>query len=206
MDSERVPGASLELVEKRLFTAIEKIRGIKLFRDIPILFIPENAPGPIGATFHYLITQEQRRSGGRLGKIITMREYGKDRKYGVPKTAEITEQMLRYVSTMMRYGKIHFSENLRAGLNTTVPAMVDKLLKQMAGYRCESKHNKNDLHSVPKFKWMGDQDDLLVAMMECIYWEASFWESNYEGYEVRLILLYGSVLTTINLQAFKRTL
>jgi hypothetical protein len=163
MDSERVPGASLELVERRLFTAIEKIRGIKLFENIPILFIPENAPGPIvrissffhrpaafamyffnsfffqGATFHYLITQEQRRSGGRLGKIITMREYGKDRKYGVPKTAEITEQMLRYVSTMMRYGKIAFSENLRAGLNTTVVAMVDKLLKQMAGYRCEIK-------------------------------------------------------------------
>jgi hypothetical protein len=30
----------------------------------------------------------------------------------------------------------------------------------------------------------GDQDDLLVAMMECIYWESVFWESNYEGYEV----------------------
>lgn len=183
MDSERVPGANLETVERRLFTAIEKVRGIKLFNDVPILFVPENAPGPIGATFQYLINQEQTRSNGRLGKICTMREYGKDRKYGVPKTAEITDQMLRYASTMLRYGKISFSENIRGGLNTTAQAMIDKLLKQMAAYRCEVKYNKNDLHSVPKFKWMGDQDDLLVAFMEALYWEAIFWDSNYEGYE-----------------------
>lgn len=183
MDSERVPGASLETVEKRLFTAIEKVRGIQLFKDIPILFVPENAPGPIGATFQYLIDQEQRRSSGRLGKICTMREYGKDRKYGVPKTAEITDHMLRYASTMMRYDKIFFSENLRGGVNTTPTAMIDKLLKQMADYRCEVKYNRNDYFAVPKFKWYGTQDDLLVSFMMALYWEAIFWDSTYEAYE-----------------------
>jgi hypothetical protein len=47
MDSQRVPGANLEIVERRLFEAMEKVRAVKLFRDIPILFVPENAPGPI---------------------------------------------------------------------------------------------------------------------------------------------------------------
>lgn len=45
MDSQRVAGANLEIVERRLFEAIEKVRGIKLFKELPILFVPENAPG-----------------------------------------------------------------------------------------------------------------------------------------------------------------
>lgn len=37
MDSERVPGANVELVEKRLFAAIDKVRTMRLFRDLPVL-------------------------------------------------------------------------------------------------------------------------------------------------------------------------
>jgi len=47
MDSERVPGANLELVRSRMITAIRKVRQIELFKRAPLLAIPEAAPGPI---------------------------------------------------------------------------------------------------------------------------------------------------------------
>lgn len=85
-----------------------------------------------------------------------MREFGQDRKYGVPKTAQITDQMLRYASTLMRFNKIWFSENLMCGEGVTVQGMIDKLLTQMSSYKCEVKVNKNDQFSTPKFKWYVD--------------------------------------------------
>lgn len=183
MDSERVPGADLETVEKRLLYAIAQMRALSVWRDVPLLFIPENAPGPIGATFEYLLMQYQRRTNGSLGRILTMREYGKDRKPGVPKTKEITNQMVRLASMMVADRRVVVSENLRVMPKKKPQQLVDKLVHQMRDYHCEVKANKNDPFSDPKFKWMGRQDDLLVAMMTALYWHTVFWESQYEGYE-----------------------
>lgn len=95
--------------------------------------------GPIGATFQYLINQEQRRSGS-LGNILTMREYGTDRKFGVPKTAAISDQMIRFASTLLRFDKVHFSEHFTTGTGVSSQEMIDKLMKQLSEYRCEVKY------------------------------------------------------------------
>lgn len=44
-DSETVPGADVRVVQTRLRGAIDRIRTLDLLKDIPILFIAENAPG-----------------------------------------------------------------------------------------------------------------------------------------------------------------
>lgn len=68
-----------------------------------------------------------------------MREYGTDRKFGVPKTNASTDQMIRFASTLMRFDKVHFSEHLSTGTGLHPQEMIDKLLKQMGEYRCEVK-------------------------------------------------------------------
>jgi len=128
------------------------------------------------------LIQRQRKNPGCLGKILTIRESGKDRKPGVTKTKENTDQMVRYASMLMRSYQLRISENMRTGRDTTPDAMISKLVDQMRGFRCEVKLNKNDIMSDPKFKWLGDKDDLIVAMMEGLYWEKMFWLSDFEGY------------------------
>lgn len=181
-DSQRVKGGDQNVVEKRLIRAIQEIRSTRLFHDIPILLCVENAPGPIGPAAAYMLQQYQMRTGHSLGKILMMREYGTDRKPGVPKTKDSTEQMVRHSAAMMRFDRVHFSSEMRVGEGLTVQGMIDKALQQMSEYRCEVKYNKNDPHAEPKFKWTGRQDDMLIAMMMCMYWEAIFWSSNYGPY------------------------
>ena len=40
MDSARVPGADMEIVEQRIMYAVQQMRSIHVWRDVPILFCP----------------------------------------------------------------------------------------------------------------------------------------------------------------------
>lgn len=145
--------------------------------------IPEAAPGPIAATFQYLLVQEQKRPHNCLGNALIMCEYGQDRKPGVPKTAEITDHMVRLSSTMMKEDRIWISENFISGLNTRPQAMLDNFFHQIGTFRCEVKGNKNDTFSTWKYKWCGDIDDMVVSFMMVLFWSVYFWESSYQGYK-----------------------
>lgn len=129
-----------------------------------------------------MLDQYQRRTGHSLGKILHMAECGADRKYGVLKTNKSTESMVRYSANMMRFNKVHFSENMTVGEGLQPQPMIDKLLQQMSEYRCEMKYNRNDIHAEAKYKWTGRQDDGLVALMMNMYWPAIFEASDYVVY------------------------
>lgn len=144
MDSQRVPGADANIVEVRMVRAFCEIRRMALFRAIPILLCVENAPvcasshgpitGPIGATIVCMLAQYQRRTGNSLDNILMMREFGQDRKPGVPKTKQITERMVRYSSNKMRVNQVPYSKNLTVGGGVTRRGMQDRLQTQRATF------------------------------------------------------------------------
>jgi hypothetical protein len=151
-----------------------------------------------------MIREEQTKPHNQLGKVLTMREHGRDRKAGVPKTHDTTQRMVYYISELVKRGQVVFSSQLMAGQSTTVQAMRDKLLSQMRQFKCETKVNKNDNFAEPKRKWMGPQDDLLVSMMTAIFWESIFIHSTYQGYESFKRLCATHSLYTPRLDARKR--
>jgi hypothetical protein len=182
MDSERLPGANMELARVRMVGAIKRVRQMEVFRKVPVVVAAEAAPGPVAATFKYQLIQEKKKSNSGLEPLLLMHEYGADRKPGVPKTKESTELMVRYFSELMRDHRLVYSANLLGGINTQPQAMIDKLQKQMSEYRCEVKYNKNDIFSTPKYKWTGPQDDLLISLMTACYWRMMFLLSAFPGY------------------------
>jgi len=113
----------------------------------------------------YQLDQYRQRTGDDLGGVLIMHEYGPNRAAGVPKTNESTRLMLDLSREQMRYDRVHFSEYLKVGDGQTVDGTITKLFNQMKGYQCHVKRNENDVHSEPRFKWAGDQDDLLISVM-----------------------------------------
>jgi hypothetical protein len=182
MSSSKIPGANVEIVRERLLTAVRRVREMQMFRNTPMIVAAEAAPGPIAATFEYLLIQERKKPNHGLGPLLVMHEYGKDRKPGVPKTKESTELMVRYCSDLLRNKQVAYSENLMAGIDTTPQGMIDKFQKQLTEFRCEVKYNKNDIFSVAKYKWTGPQDDLLVSWMTACFWLQKFKLSAFPGY------------------------
>lgn len=185
MDSARVPNADQSIVERRLVRAVKSVRAINAMRGVPIILAIENLPGPIGAVTVYQLDQYRQRTGDDLGQILVLHEYGPDRKPGVPKTAESTRLMLDISRAQMLNDRVHISEQLRVGEGQTPEGNVAKLIEQMRGYQCHVKFNKNDPHSEPRFKWAGiEDDDLLISVMMCIYWEDKFWASEDSHYRI----------------------
>jgi len=151
-----------------------------------------------------MVREEQTKPNNQLGTILTMREYGSDRKPGVPKNKETTQRMVYYISELVKRGQVVFSDQLMAGEGCTPTQMKEKMLSQMRGFKCETKVNKNDLHSDPKYKWMGQTDDLLISMMTAIFWESVFIDSTYIGYEPFKRLCAARTLNAHSLDSRKR--
>lgn len=132
----------------------------------------------------YILDTYRTKTGDSLGRIINMRESGKvNPKRGVFKTAENTEAMLRYAAMRMRHNQVHISQFISVGAEQTVEGALEKVYKQMDGYKLQQKV-KSDRFADAQFKWMGEnEDDQLVSLMHGMYWEQHFWLSNREDYE-----------------------
>jgi len=130
-----------------------------------------------------LLIKELANPNHGLGHVLMMHEYGADRKPGVPKTKQTTEMMVHYCSELMRDNLFRISELLMGGESTHPQAMLDKLYKHCAEFKCEVKYNKNQIFSIPAYKWCGPQDDLLISLMTAAYWFRMFSISQYEGYK-----------------------
>jgi len=184
MDSRVLPDGSMEELEARMVRAIKQMRRFEVLREIPILLVVENAPGPIAPMVSYIIDNYNAHTKtGTLGNLIMLRECGKDLKRGVPKNAENTDAMVRFGSVRMKENRVHFSDVLSVGENQTPDELIEKLLKQMDGFKLQQK-TKNDRFAEAQFKWLGDdKDDLMVSFLENMFWERHFWMSNRMDYE-----------------------
>lgn len=149
--------------------AISRIRSLPSMNNVPIVFIPENAPGMAGAYLWEHIND--------LEPIMVMEEFGSrsrsgrsQPRVGVPKTWENTEDMrLMFVdllaSKRVRISQRFVSLNRDGGDGRTVAK--EKLASQMRNY-VPGVHKK-----------YGEQynDDLLIALMMSIYWRNELYKN-----------------------------
>lgn len=143
------------------------------FRDIPILFCPENAPGPMGGMLAHLIRKAAQ-------PFLTMREYGPNRAAGVPKDEKKTMTMALQLIERVRSKKLRFMDQMIGG-----EEMRKYLVTQMAEFSCKIKAKQEDPFFKTKYTWAGaKEDDLIDSTMMLPFWWKWFWESDFEGYSL----------------------
>jgi hypothetical protein len=151
----------------RLRAAVDKIRSMKGFATVPIVFIPEDGPPGAGERLFAYIAA--------MGPIMAMCEAGSTRdqqlhRYGVPKSPDDTLKMkdMMVEAIDQQHPRVRLSAKLFSlpheaqGLDTE--STLKKLKEQMANYRV----------LVKKVYGQYWNDDILVTAMMLYMWSDTF--------------------------------
>lgn len=151
---------------QRMVGAVERIRGIPGLHSIPIVFIPEGAPGTAASYLWSHISH--------MTPIMVLEEVGERggiKRVGVPKTAPSTSEMYTLFADYVAAGCVRFSSRFvslpRAGTDGTATAR-GKIVEQMARYRPDIKKKYGE----------DNNDDLLIALMMIPYWREFMWKQS----------------------------
>jgi hypothetical protein len=154
--------------QQRTRGAIERIRSQPMLHNVPIVFIPENAPGMAGGHLWEHINDMQ--------PITVMAECGPAKgpadnlRVGVPKNETVTEEMRYRFIDLLATGSVRFSERYvslpRDGSDGSQAAR-DKFISQLTTYRPGIKKKYGENYN----------DDLLIAVMMGLPWRERFYRS-----------------------------
>lgn len=173
LDAARLdPSRTVQDERYRLRRAVDTIRSQQGMHNVPIVFIPENAPGMAGSYLWEHINDMQ--------PIVVMEEFGSGRnnepkRIGVPKTKQTTEEM-RYLfvdaisTNSVRYS-MRFASLPRDNTDGRATAQR-KLVDQMIQYRPDVKKDYGEYHN----------DDQLIAVMMILLWRNRFYRSLHVPY------------------------
>lgn len=144
---------------QRMRSAVLRIRSIPGLAEIPIVFIPEGAPGTAASYLWSHISD--------MGPIMVMEEVGERsspvKRVGVPKTAQSTSEMYTEFVDLLSLGQVRFSSKFvslpRAGTDGTESAKT-KITEQLSRYRPDIKKRYGE----------DNNDDILIAIMMIEWW------------------------------------
>lgn len=152
-----------DCAERRLMSMIYGAR--RRFPGVPIVFIPENAPGDMGAQYERMVRNEM--------PIITMREYGtaghKHPMLGVPRDVDADMYARGEMVRRMKNGNVVFSDRFftlddadqfTTGASELTRAAKEQLEHQMRMYKGCAKVRKNDY----------ENNDVIIATLLTFYW------------------------------------
>lgn len=169
LDAARLqPQRTITDEKQRLAAAIRGIRSLDGFHSAPIVFIPEDGPPGAGEKLFDHVRG--------MGQITCMTEAGSvvvnaQHRFGVPKTEASTRKMVDMAIEMISAGAIQFSTNLFSlshhDRGEDVAATLDKLKFQMFNYRINVKVKKTE----------NNNDDLLIAVLQCLVWSKFFFDN-----------------------------
>ena len=175
LDGARLqPQRTITEEKRRLAHAIRGIRSLDGFQSVPIVFIPEDGPPGAGEKLYDHVQHMQ--------PITCMAEAGSVRinpehRWGVPKTEDSTHRTKDMVVEMIGDGDVRFSTKLfslsHVDRGEDVEATLDKLKFQMFNYRINVKVKKTE----------NNNDDVLIAMMQCIAWSHFFLKNRHTRIE-----------------------
>lgn len=104
---------------------------------------------------------------------------------GVPKNESTTREYVGILEGMLLQGEIVFAEDIvtisAKFIDGTIQDQIDRLHSQLGSLRLEPIRKLND-YAEQKYKYTAktgaSSDDLLVALMMCLYWKTVFWSSS----------------------------
>lgn len=165
LDAFRLVQGSVELRNSHVSSCIEFIRANPYLREATIVYIPENLPSNTGGMVAHYCRD--------IHNSVTMREFGADRRNGVPKDQKITMTMMLRMKRALMNQCLQFADPLgiyERGSTLKEAAVVQVLCDQMLSYRFDEKTKKLS------GKGDGGRDDLLVSAMMILYWQEAFQE------------------------------
>jgi hypothetical protein len=181
LDAFRLVQSSREVQNDHVWSCVNYLRSRERYRHSLLVYIPENAPGSRGGELAYQLE-------GPAKNSITMREYGKDNRPGVPKDPDITQNMVNRMRRLLCNDSIHLATDLSTygGVDATevdIAAKVEQLASQLLAFqRIPSPHDPS------RGKWSGKggvsgRDDLAVSALMIPYWAERFFKNPaYDGY------------------------
>ncbi len=153
---------------QRIRHAVRAIQSHPSFRNVPIVSIPENAPGNAGPQIHeYLLDYEN---------VMTMAEWNARGDLGVPATDR--NQQTERMALMLAHGSIYYSKNLatypRDLGGQALDALQDKFERQLLCWERVMRYDPSDPLSKVSFKWtaktQAGNDDLAVVGLMLAFW------------------------------------
>lgn len=170
MDAFRLIRGSRELRNERIMGCLMWLRSRKAYANAGIVYICENLPGPEGADVAY----QMRNVAG----VITMSEFGRDKRPGVPKSPETTVNMVQRMRNMLNSDALHLAADLATFDGASPEPMVDKLCEQLLAFeRAPIGGSSTQFHWTGK-RGLSGRDDLAVAAMMPGHWIEVFHNSS----------------------------
>jgi len=173
MDAFILKKASVDMERQRIQTAVKMIQRHPRFRDVPVIHIPENAPGSAGPHLH------EHLRGFR--NVMTMEECGKgeDSKLGVPATDrnEQTYQMSMMLSTQA----MHYSANCMTFPGQDLSKIKDKFEFQLLCWERVVEYDPSKPLAKVREKWTAKHaagnDDLAICGLMLMEWPMRFFQN-----------------------------
>jgi hypothetical protein len=145
----------------------ERINSFSTFKGSTKVFIPENNLGNEATHMHAMVSD--------MADVVTYYEKGKNQRPGVNKTLPITDDYQFLLGTKLHEHAVRFyTDYFTTSRRHTQESISGLLQEQMERYHYVYKEGNDDM-SKGKYtitgKMGGDkQDDLLIALMMCVYW------------------------------------
>lgn len=183
MDAFQLKKASVDMERNRIQTAVRLIQRHPKFKNVPIIHIPENAPGSAGPHLH-----EHLRN---FPNVFTMEEYGSKKSdggtLGVPATDR--NQQTYQMSMMLSTQALHYSENAMTYPGQQLNPIKDKFEFQLLCWERVVEWDPAKPLSKVKEKWgakhAAGNDDLAVCGLMLMEWPQRFFQNPKYGDVIR---------------------
>ena len=160
MDSFRLIQSDRELQNDHVTCCINFLRQHRIYKLSSLIYIPENLPGSRGGELAYYLRN--------ITSSMTMAEYGPDRRPGVPKTPQSTQNMMLRTKAALHDGCLQFAHDMGTYRGVPRETIIQQCCDQLLAFRFDEKTKKLS------GKAEGGRDDLLVALMMPLYWSEVF--------------------------------
>lgn len=182
----------------RIQTACRLIQRHPRFKNVPIIHIPENAPGSAGPhlaehlrTFHNVITMEECSTKGPYGSIL-----------GVPATDRVTQTY--QMSMMLSTQAVYYSENCQTYPGQDLSKLKDKFEFQLLCWERVVEYDPSKPLSKVREKWMSKHaagnDDLAVCGLMLCEWPERFFQNPKYADWIRTFITSSNKNTNNNIQ------
>lgn len=175
MDAFILKKASVDMERTRIRTAVKLIQRHPRFHNVPIVHIPENAPGSAGPHLHEHLRD--------MPNILTMEEYGTKKSDGGTLGVPATDRNVQtyQMSMMLSTRAIHYSENCMTYPGQDMSKIKDKFEFQLLCWERVVEYDPAKPLSNVREKWTGKagagNDDLAICGLMLCEWPARFFES-----------------------------
>ena len=171
-DSFHLTGGDYKIEEEHITHAVRTIRAMKNMAHVPLIWLPENAPGNQGENLWKTLIKMQLVVGCHVPRLSGA---GKDKRRGIDQTPLLKDEMTRRLTDKAREQSLFFSSMFTAGpgdpsgsafnLTTASGRMRERICTQAAVWQLRATLKNNKVAVSWTGKVDGKNDDVTMALL-----------------------------------------